>query len=658
KQRSRSVSGVERPEFIRQCAEHLTSLLLPGQEVAREEGERKEGLIEFYDSFKDMFEFFCKNTTIHGTIRLVCSDSNRMKTAFWTLLLLASFGMLYWQFALMFSQYWAYPVVLTMSMHSEPKMFPAITICNLDPYRFELVSEHLVQLDHMAEESIAFLYGINTSASLFHVNEKNIHIKDLTSIGNLSRSSFKLSQNFSLLRMSDHNNRSGKKHSSVGFRLCNATGGNCFYKTYSSGMDAILEWYRFHYMNIMSQLPVIINISDHEEQIEDMVYSCQYDGEPCRPSDYVHFHHPVFGSCYTFNSKGTDSFWTATKPGIPYGLSLILRAEQKDHIPLLSTVAGVKVMIHNHNQTPFLEHEGFDIRPGIATTIGIQQDEVNRLGGNYGKCTTNGDDVNVKLLYNNSYTLQACLHSCFQHIMVRKCGCGYYYYPLPPGAEYCDYNKQPAWGHCFYQLYNRLRNHHLNCFDQCPKPCRNQRVKPRPECQQYLPPGECHVGIPPLLTAPFLHCRKDIAKVTIFYQQLNYQSVNESPLLSENLLLSSMGSQWSLWFGSSVLSVVEMFELLVDTLVLSLLFCYQRFRSKKTLKVAHTPTIPSVSLTLENYRVVQEEAGRGDDSAHTPPSGRVALPGTAALRVTELGVTGGGPGHSFASRAPLSFTWD
>lgn len=94
-----------------------------------------EGLIEFYSSFKDMFEFFCKNTTIHGTIRLVCSSSNRMKTAFWTLLFLASFGMLYWQFALLFSQYWTYPVIMTMSVHSEPKMFPAITLCNLDPYR-------------------------------------------------------------------------------------------------------------------------------------------------------------------------------------------------------------------------------------------------------------------------------------------------------------------------------------------------------------------------------------------------------------------------------------------------------------------------------------------------------------------------------------------
>ncbi|KAK2526837.1 Scnn1d [Columba livia] len=505
------------------------------------------------------------------------------------------------------------------SKHSEIEFLP----------RFELVNEHLVQLDRMAEESITFLYGVNTSASLFRINEKNVYIKDLSNISNLSRSSFKLSQNFSLLRMPDHSNMSGKNHYS-----CNATGGNCFYKTYSSGMDAILEWYRFHYMNIMSQLPVIINISDHEEQIEDMVYSCQYDGEPCRPGDYVHFHHPVFGSCYTFNSKGTDSFWTATKPGIPYGLSLILRAEQKDHIPLLSTVAGVKVMIHNHNQTPFLEHEGFDIRPGIATTIGIQQDEVNRLGGNYGKCTTDGSDVNVKLLYNNSYTLQACLHSCFQHIMVRKCGCGYYYYPLPPGAQYCDYNKQPAWGHCFYQLYNRLRNHHLNCFDQCPKPCRESLYKvsagtakwPSTKSQDWVRQALRHQN-----GYNSTSNRKDIAKVTIFYQQLNYQSVNESPLLSVNLLLSSMGSQWSLWFGSSVLSVVEMFELLVDTLVLSLLFCYQSFRAKKTLKVTQTPTIPSVSLALENYRVVQEEAGIGDDSAQPHPAGA-----TVAMKNSDL----------------------
>ena len=98
-----------------------------------------------------------------------------------------------------------------------------------------------------------------------------------------------------------------------------------------------------------------------------------------------------------------------------------------------------------------------------------------------------------------------------------------------------------------------------------------------------------------------------------------------------------MGSQWSLWFGSSVLSVVEMFELLIDTVVLSLLFCYQRFRSKKTLKVAHSPTIPSVSLSLENYQVVQEAAEKDDDSAHTHPSGvTIAMDNNSDLHLHRL----------------------
>lgn len=30
--------------------------------------------------------------------------------------------------------------------------------------------------------------------------------------------------------------------------------------------------------------------------------------------------------------------------------------------------------------------------------------------------------------------------------MVERCGCAYYFYPLPAGAEYCDYTKHVAWG--------------------------------------------------------------------------------------------------------------------------------------------------------------------------------------------------------------------
>lgn len=41
---------------------------------------------------------------------------------------------------------------------------------------------------------------------------------------------------------------------------------------------------------------------------------------------------------------------------------------------------------------------------------------------------------------------QACLVSCFQQLMVQTCSCGYYFYPLPAGAEYCSSARHPAWG--------------------------------------------------------------------------------------------------------------------------------------------------------------------------------------------------------------------
>lgn len=63
--------------------------------------------------------------------------------------------------------------------------------------------------------------------------------------------------------------------------------------------------------------------------------------------------------------------WPHPQPSA--GISLVLRAEQQDHLPLLSTEAGIKVMVHKRDHTPFLEHRGFSIRPGTETTIGIRE---------------------------------------------------------------------------------------------------------------------------------------------------------------------------------------------------------------------------------------------------------------------------------------------
>ncbi|XP_027470810.2 amiloride-sensitive sodium channel subunit delta [Zalophus californianus] len=520
------------------------------------EGRPRERLVELHTSFRELFTFFCANATIHGAIRLVCSSQNGLKTASWGLLLVGALGVFYWQFGLLLARYWRYPVIMTVSVHSELRLFPAVTLCDMNPHRPRSARYHLQVLDEFARENIHSLYKFN-----FSENRDVLFADD-----RLPQPAFYLDRGIRLERLSQPGGQN-----KVGFRLCNSTGGDCFYRAFSSAVTAVRQWYRFHYVNILALMPPAREDSHHSHG-GHFVFSCRFDGQDCQAWHFQTSHHPSYGSCYTFSGVSA-----AQHPGITHGISLVLRAGQQDHLPLLSTEAGIKVMIHGHDHTPFLEHQGFSIRPGTETTVGIREDEVHRLGGPYSHCTKGAEGVDVQLLYNASYTLQACLVSCFQQLMVETCSCGYYFYPLPSGAEYCSYARHPAWGHCFYRLYRDLGTHRLPCTSRCPRPCRESSYKLSAGTSRW-PSSKSADWILAVLgkrrhrslsQSPGL--RSNVAKVNIFYQELNYHTVDETPVYSVPQLLSATGSLWSLWFGSSVLSVLELLELLLDAIALTLL---------------------------------------------------------------------------------------
>uniref|UniRef100_H3BHF6 Sodium channel epithelial 1 subunit delta n=1 Tax=Latimeria chalumnae TaxID=7897 RepID=H3BHF6_LATCH len=564
---------------------------LQSLKMAQEE-DKEEAVIEFYDSFKDLFQFFCAHTTVHGGIRLICSERNMMKTAFWIILFFASFGLMYWQFGLLFSQYWGYPVSVAIRVHSGPKIFPAVTVCTLNPYRYTQVHKYLKELDQMALEVLSTWYGFNASEDITpndSIGDGAGHgIKNISDNMNIT-----LDQSIPLVLIRDkdsldsssaHSFPLDKKGFRVGFRLCNVTGKDCFYQSYSSVMDAIQEWYKFHFINIMSQVSPMTNVSD-SSPIGNVIYSCQYNGKSCSGSEYEHFHHPVYGICYIFKSNGSDTFWETSKPGIAYGLSLIIGTKQEDFIPLLSTVAGTRVMIHKQDQPAFMEDEGLNIKPGTETSIGMKQDEVNRLAGNYGQCTFDGTDVKIKL-YNTPYSVQACVRSCFQYLLIQECGCGYYYYPLPPGAQYCNYNKYPSWetGHCYYKLYKKFVAGDSGCFQKCPKPCQEFKYKLTTGISKW-PSQNAENWIFHLLShhngKNLTNNRRDVSKLNIFFQKLSYESFDETPSISAVTILSQMGNLWSFWFGSSVLSVIELIELILDVIAMSFILTFKWHKLKK-----------------------------------------------------------------------------
>ncbi|XP_040834702.1 amiloride-sensitive sodium channel subunit alpha [Ochotona curzoniae] len=544
--------------------------------------EEEEALIEFHRSYRELFQFFCNNTTIHGAIRLVCSKHNRMKTAFWAVLWLCTFGMMYWQFALLFGEYFSYPVSLNINVHSDKLVFPAVTVCTLNPYRYPQITEQLQELDHITEQTLYDLFKYNSSTPAAQPRARRDLRRRLPHplvwIPPPRHEARRVRSVSSSVR--DNSPQVDRKDWMIGFQLCNQNQSDCFYQRYSSGVDAVREWYRFHYINILSRLS---DTSLSDEALGNFIFTCRFNQASCGHRNYSHFHHPMYGNCYTFNDKNNSGLWMSSMPGVNNGLSLTLRTEQNDFIPLLSTVTGARVMVHGQDEPAFMDDGGFNLRPGVETSISMKKESLDRLGGDYGDCTENGSDVPVKNLYHSKYTQQVCIHSCFQENMVKECGCAYIFYPQPQGVEYCDYRKHSSWGYCYYKLQDAFASDRLGCFTKCRKPCSVTNYQLSAGYSRW-PSVASQDWIFQMLSLQnnytISNKRNGVAKLNIFFKELNYKANSESPSVTMVTLLSNLGSQWSLWFGSSVLSVVEMAELIFDLSVITFLMLLRRFRSR------------------------------------------------------------------------------
>ncbi|XP_025067723.1 amiloride-sensitive sodium channel subunit alpha isoform X2 [Alligator sinensis] len=573
------VEKMPQEESMRQCkqgAQHQQK----HEEVPEKAEEKHEGLIEFHNSYRELFQFFCSNTTIHGAIRLVCSKKNKMKTAFWSVLFFLTFGLMYWQFGILYREYFSFPVSLNLNLNSDRLTFPAVTLCTLNPYRYSAVQKELDELDRITHQTLMDMYNYNMSVTQSDWAAQYTHKRS-------SRSLFHYVQRHPLRRhkrdnpaiVEENNPPVDKSDWKIGFLLCNEKSDDCFHQTYSSGVDAVREWYSFHYINILARMPSTKDLD--ESNFESFIYACRFNDVTCDKANYTHFHHPIYGNCYTFND-GNSSLWTSSLPGINNGLSLVVRTEQNDFIPLLSTVTGARVMVHNQNEPAFMDDGGFNIRPGIETSISMRKEMTLRLGGSYSDCTEDGKDVPVQNLYLSRYTEQVCIRSCFQLNMVKRCGCAYYFYPLPSGAEYCDYTKHIAWGYCYYKLQAEFKADILGCFRKCRKPCKMTEYHLSAGYSRW-PSALSEDWVFHMLSQQnkynITSKRNGVAKLNIFFEEWKYKTNGESPAFTVVTLLSQLGNQWSLWFGSSVLSVAELAELILDFVVITCILSFRWLRT-------------------------------------------------------------------------------
>ncbi|KAJ8022802.1 Amiloride-sensitive sodium channel subunit beta [Holothuria leucospilota] len=185
-------------------------------------------------------------------------------------------------------------------------------------------------------------------------------------------------------------------------------------------------------------------------QAEDFILQCNFNKAKCDYRNFTTSQNKQYGNCFTFNLTQQGPRGKITKVGSDYGLHLTLFIEKPQYVGLFTEESGVRLAVHPKNIWPHPEDVGISVAPGFATSIGLRQVELKRLGGLYGDCTDEGTKNHLNS-DKYDYSIISCQKKCLLDHMKERCGCVnsniYDDYANIPNCK--DNGTQESQGNCF-----------------------------------------------------------------------------------------------------------------------------------------------------------------------------------------------------------------
>ncbi|XP_040320422.1 acid-sensing ion channel 3 isoform X8 [Herpailurus yagouaroundi] len=308
--------------------------------------------------------------------------------------------------------------------------------------------------------------------------------------------------------------------------------------------------------------------------LEEMLLDCRYRGWPCGPENFTVIFTRM-GQCYTFNS-GADGaeLLTTPKGGMGNGLEIMLDVQQDEYLPVWRDMeetpfeVGVRVQIHSQEEPPTIDQLGFGAAPGYQTFVSCQQQRLSFLPPPWGDCSSAPLDPDFEPEPSGPlgppspspgpqapYSLMGCRLACEARYVARKCGCRMMH--MPGGAPVCS-----------PQQYKDCADPALDAMLRkdactCPNPCASTRYAKELSM----------VRIPSRAAARYLarkHNRSEayivenVLVLDIFFEALNYETVEQKKAYEVSELLGDIGGQMGLFIGASLLTILEILDYLCE----------------------------------------------------------------------------------------------
>uniref|UniRef100_A0A915PQI3 Uncharacterized protein n=1 Tax=Setaria digitata TaxID=48799 RepID=A0A915PQI3_9BILA len=327
------------------------------------------------------------------------------------------------------------------------------------------------------------------------------------------------------------------------------------------------------------------------QQKKELILKCSFNQRDCNiESDFKLHYDQTYGNCYTFNWNRTKQL-TAHQAGANFGLRVLLYADISEYLPTSESV-GFRITVHDKWLIPFPDAFGYNAPTGFLSSFGVRMKKFNRIVPPHGQCLEDsGRDLDT-IYPGFNYSAEGCHRTCTQKEVIRICGCANPAYPVPNKAAACkvtDPNARQCIKNATLHL-NRLitEGNSTNCV--CHQPCSEVNYEVTYSAARW-PSGTTKVmecdAVDDLCMERY---RKNAAMVQVFYEELNYEILTETPAYTVNslLVITDLGGLTGLWIGASVVSLMEIVALIVYTVQ-----AYVRKRkSSSTRQLSHPSVYP------------------------------------------------------------------
>lgn len=472
-----------------------------------------------WEACKQILKDFCGWTTAHGLPHVGASQS-WVLFIFWSVLCLGCISMAVWQIVLIFIKFFSFPVGVAVDLKFEDMTFPAVTVCNLNPYNYSLIAADsgtgpYNKMKNLFENYRLAISGADNPSDSYGLNALRTSAVDVQS-------------------------RAREQLIMLAAEL-------------SEDDPTAFEKLLF--------------------TRDEIIRNCAYNTAPCNSNttreDFKDIVDPVYGRCFTFNPDLADMEpkYKSTRAGQLYGLRLLIVTNQTDYIPIVNS-AGVRVSVHDQKEEPFPEATGFNAATGFGTSFGIRVIQTTRMPAPYGNCS---ETTGVSDYYYDTYSIEGCFRSCFARAIEDKCKCADPRLKKPKVSSlYCD-GTRAADRDCLKSFltmegFNAISETNCKCVPRCVTTDFGLAISTALWPSDVFTPGDCKNaknGKSQFPTSFVTHaeCMKWYQENTlileVFFERLSFQAITESEAYAIYNVISDLGSQLGLWMGISFLTCVE-----------------------------------------------------------------------------------------------------